>query len=138
MSISDKIRATENEGRRPFSPGRSMICYVAFSAFLCVFAYVYESFSHGVYSDSMIFSFTVPLAYGLIQTVYCLIAGRKRYPLRITVSLHLWSCVCVVLYCLFRGVLEIYGTDSDLIKIYIVLAIVIEIAEKLTLLVKRQ
>ena len=40
------------------------------SAFFALFAFIYEMFSHGVYSAYMIFAFLIPLVLGGILDIY--------------------------------------------------------------------
>lgn len=82
-----------------------------------VFSAVYESFSHGVYSSSMVLLFAYPLFLGSVpaQVGYLFRVRCSR------LSRKLWACATMTLAmgsCL-RGVLEIYGTTSPLVEPYL-------------------
>lgn len=86
------------------------------TAFLALFAGVYEAFSHGVYSYFMLFSFAVPLMMGVLP--YTLLLLKEKYPGRM--FLNLWNSAIATLSMgsVFAGVLEIYGTTNSLIVVY--------------------
>lgn len=100
MFISDKSR---------IRAGR--IFYTAFMVFCAVFGTVYEFFSHGVISPHMVFSFLIPLFFGLIPY---LIAGavRVQLPGRHICQLYGGGITTFTLGCIMRGVLNIYGTTN--------------------------
>lgn len=86
------------------------------SGFLALFGAVYEAFSHGVYSGYMTFAFAVPLLLGVLP--YAALLLGKRVPDR--VFLNLWNAGIAALStgCVFRGVLDIYGTTNALVVVY--------------------
>ena len=86
------------------------------SGFLAVFGFVYELFSHGVYSGWMIFAFAIPLLLGAL--LYALLLRLGKRPGR--VFLQLWNAgvACLSVGCVFQGVLAIYGTTNSLIVVY--------------------
>ena len=78
---------------------------------------VYERFSHEVYSYYMIYGFAVPLVLGVLP--YGLLAlGEHRLPGEM--ALRFWNCgiITLTLGCIFRGVLDIYGTTNRLLIVY--------------------
>lgn len=86
-----------------------------FTAFL---GGVYEHFSFGVYSFFMLYAFLVPL---VLTTLPFLLMSLKRQPPVLSLTARrLWHTGTAALTagCVFRGVLDIYGTDSALTKIY--------------------
>ena len=91
----------------------------AAAALLClVFAFIYELFSHEVYSMFMIFAFLVPLLFGAVPGA--ILAGAPARGLPGTASRYLYHSGLAALTagCLFRGILEIYGTTSRLGAVY--------------------
>ncbi|MBQ1847206.1 MAG: hypothetical protein II135_04290, partial [Clostridia bacterium] len=89
---------------------------IAGTVFLALFGAVYELFSHEVYSYFMIYAFAVPLTLGVL--IYALLLILRKYPGR--AALNLWNSgiAAISVGCVFRGVLEIYGTTNSLSVIY--------------------
>ena len=87
---------------------REPMVWAGITAFCILFAAVYEHFSFGVYSNSMIFMFMYPLIFGLIPSL--VLALKAKAPLT-----RLWNdgVITVTLASLIRGILEIYGTESQ-------------------------
>ncbi len=101
------------------------LVYLIISIICFVFGQIYELFSHGVYSNFMIFSFTIPLVLGCGLSWLLIIL--KKDVNRIFINLYNSSVASFTVYSIVRGVLEIYGTTNSLIKIYIVVGIVLMI-----------
>ena len=95
---------------------RNLLGNIAGTAFLALFGAVYELFSHGVYSYFMIYAFAIPLTLGVL--IYALLLIFRKYPGR--AALNLWNSgiAAISVGCVFRGVLEIYGTTNSLSVIY--------------------
>lgn len=91
--------------------------YALITVFCALFGAVYERFSHGVYSYYMIYAFAVPLILGC-ALLLCIGMSRLRQPGR--AALNLWNSGTAALTagCIFKGVLEIYGTTNSLIVVY--------------------
>lgn len=83
---------------------RNALIWLGISIFCMIFAAVYEMFSFGVYSLSMILMFLYPLCLG---TLMCIIFRRDMG--------RLWNDGVLLLTAaaLIRGILEIYGTRSS-------------------------
>lgn len=71
--------------------------HLLFAAVTALGGFVYEQFSHGVYSDFMMYAFL---------------------PGRWCVRLYHWGIIALTVGCLFQGALEIYGTTSRLVMGY--------------------
>ena len=95
---------------------RNLLGNIAGTAFLALFGAVYELFSHEVYSYFMIYAFAVPLMLGVLP--YTLLLISRKVPGR--AALNLWNSGIAALSvgCVFRGVLEIYGTTNSLCVVY--------------------
>lgn len=91
-----------------------------FLTVLCAsFGAVYEHFSFGVYSWFMLYAFAVPLLLGCLP--FLLLGLRdSSAALPPPLSRKLWHAGTAALTtgCIFRGILEIYGTASELTKYY--------------------
>ena len=106
------------------------------TAFLGLFAAVYEAFSHGVYSYFMLFAFAIPLMMGVLP--YTILLLKERYPNRL--FLNLWNAAIATLSMgsVFAGVLAIYGTTNSLIIVYPVAGGVLILLSLVSLLISRK
>lgn len=94
--------------------------YAAASAGCAALSFVYELFSHEVYSAYMVGLFAVPLLLGAIPLWLC-----ARGEVRVHwISRQLWACAVLTLSlgCCFAGVVEIYGTTSTWPAAYAMMA----------------
>ena len=84
--------------------------YVFLSLFVFVFAQIYEYFSHGVYSNYMLYAFLIPFL-GLTVPRFLLYSLKKTLPAN---SRFLWKCgiATFTIGSIYKGVLEIYGTNG--------------------------
>lgn len=84
---------------------RPLLVWLGVTVFCMLFAFIYEMFSFGVYSMSMIFMFLYPL---LLGAVPCLVFHRPMG--------RFWNDGVLLLMGagLLAGILEIYGTSSTL------------------------
>ncbi|MDN5835678.1 MAG: hypothetical protein L0H36_03515, partial [bacterium] len=57
---------------------KRLIIYIAITLFCGVFSFVYELFSHGIYSMFMVYLFTIPLALGVIPELICKYVPKFR------------------------------------------------------------
>lgn len=111
MSLSDTKA-------KKLQAGRTAIIYLCVSMFCGMFSAIYEHFSHGVYSDFMVYLFMFPLAGGALPfTAIGLInklpfptpAAKRSYNSGIA-SFTTGSCI--------KGILDIYGTSSGYTAVY--------------------
>ena len=91
--------------------------YLLASLLLAVAGAVYEMFSHGVYSNYMIYAFTIPLVLGCLPH---LLDNKGVFEAagQITEKLLLAAVSTLSAGSLIKGVLEIYGTTNSLTIIY--------------------
>ena len=94
--------------------------YVLAAVNAAVFSAVYEHFSFGVYSPFMIFAFAVPLLMGALPFLLLGQACKKTGTTVPALACKFWHAAAATLTtgCLFRGVLDIYGTSSSLGAVY--------------------
>ena len=111
--------------------------YLFFSLFVLVFGQIYEHFSHGVYSNYMIFAFLFPLL-GLFLPNFLLrllpkkgaekskgsTGEKERFSGSLTgeknFSFWKWGIATLTVGSLYKGILEIYGTSSNLELSYLI------------------
>ena len=89
---------------------KKTIQYLLLSVFVFVFAQIYEYFSHGVYSNYMLYAFLIPFL-GLALPSFLLHSLKKSLPAN---SRFLWKCGIATLTVgsIYKGILEIYGTNG--------------------------
>ena len=82
--------------------------------------FIYELFSHGVYSFYMIYAFMIPLVLCLIPMLVLYSFREGEVPV---LSMNLWNfgVAALTVGCIFKGVLDIYGTTNDKIVLYPIL-----------------
>ena len=86
------------------------------TVFLALFGAIYEAFSHEVYSYYMIYAFALPLVLGVLPFALLLFCGKR--PPRAAALLWNYGIAALSVGCVFRGVLEIYGTTNSLRAAY--------------------
>lgn len=99
--------------------------YLAASIFCALFGAIYEAFSFGVYSYFMIYAFGWPLIFGtLLFLARCAkkpsgsVAGRDSLLRRWGLRLYHAGVATLTVGSIFRGILDIYGTTSNITKYY--------------------
>ena len=102
--------------------------YLAAAAVVAAAGQLYEYFSHGVYSNYMIFAFMIPLAAGAFPNLIAAAVSKKRASsgsgrasagIRSAASgLQLAAVVTLTAGSLVNGALEIYGTSNRLVAVY--------------------
>ncbi len=96
--------------------------YLPASLLVLLFGFVYEQFSHGVWSAYMVYAFVIPLLFGRLFWHY--LSSGESTPRKIprTPSLFLFAengaVAALTVGALVRGVLEIYGTTNALTVVY--------------------
>ena len=103
---------------------KEMIKYLFISIFFLIFSIVYESFSHDVYSNYMMYAFVIPLILGtLIYGIIYIFELNKSFN-EFGMKLYNSSIITFTLGSIMKGVLEIYGTTNKLTIIYLIIGII--------------
>lgn len=92
--------------------------YFLSAAIALVFALIYEYFSHGVYSMSMLLAFLYPFIGGIIYIFLAVNLDCVRKAFGIASNLFMAGIATLTVGSLFTGVLEIYGTTNKLMIVY--------------------
>lgn len=91
--------------------------YLLISMLCLLFGAGYEQFSHQVYSGYMVYAFVFPLVGGAL--VFLTMARFKcRKWRRRSMSLYHSGIASFTVGSIMKGVLEIYGTTNELLRIY--------------------
>ncbi len=97
---------------------KTALVYLLLSLFCVLFGAVYELFSHGVYSFSMIYAFVFPLAGGALPFLLLGFCKMKKYPGSAARHLYHSGIAALTVGSIMQGILDIYGTTNALIRIY--------------------
>ena len=92
--------------------------YLLVSLFCVLFGAVYEYYSHEVYSAYMIYAFVFPLAGGALPFTLISRYGCRCIPGRLTRNLYHAGIAALTVGSIMEGVMEIYGTTNEMLKIY--------------------
>ena len=95
---------------------KNLLYNTVWATFLALFGAIYELFSHGVASYYMIYGFAVPFIMGVLPYEVMLILNR--FPGKAFANIWNTAIATLSIGCLFKGVLEIYGTTNRLIIVY--------------------
>jgi len=95
----------------------SAFCQLIFAIFCALFGAIYEIFSHEVYSFYMIYAFAIPLLFGTLLFWLLAKSGRKK-PAKLTLSFWNMAIATFTVGCIYKGIIEIYGTTNKLSVIY--------------------
>lgn len=107
--------------REKLLAGRSAIIYVSVALFCALFSAVYEYYSHGVYSNYMVYLFMFPLLGGVLPFSCIGLIKPLRFPLSAAKRLYNSGVASLTVGSCVRGVLDIYGTSSDYVLVYWIL-----------------
>lgn len=89
------------------------VAWFCISIFCSIFTIIYEIFSHGVYSNAMIYLFAYPLLLGAIP---CYILEKKHLPM--PSRFYQDGVFTMTLASLLGGIFEIYGTSSEYVTLF--------------------
>ena len=91
--------------------------FTAGAVLTAILSFIYELFSHQVYSGFMLYAFLIPFLGGGL--VYGVMSGIDRaYPGRVAYNAYNSGLVTLTVGSLFKGALEIYGTDNKLTIVF--------------------
>ena len=91
--------------------------YLIVAAICAAVSFIYELFSHQVWSVYMIGAFAVPLILGVLPNLVIAI-GRIKTPGLAAETLYACGIATLTLGSLLKGVLQIYGTTNTLLEYY--------------------
>ncbi len=99
------------------------LIYFIISLITMNFGFIYELFSHGVYSNYMMFAFLIPF---LLGTILFLVIGKLKLKVS-NLSLNFYHSFVstLTLGCIMKGFLDIYGTTNSLLNIYLYVSILL-------------
>ena len=106
---------SDKNSRRKFN---NLLFYTVSSVFFAIFGFVYEQFSHEVYSDFMIFACFIPLIFGVVPFVIAFLSEKIHLPKPFVTQLYGSGIIALTIGSIMQGVLDIYGTTNSKIIVY--------------------
>ena len=97
---------------------KNALIYLLISIFVALFGAVYEKFSHGVYSYSMLYAFAYPLIGGVLPYICIAVSKSQSFPNAVPRLICHFAVATLTVGSVVHGVIEIYGTMNYLTYIY--------------------
>lgn len=111
---------------------KRLYAYIAVTLFCGLFSFIYELFSHGVYSNFMVYLFAIPLFLGVVPELVALtnpsIAARGSWQ----PTLQAFAVATLAVGSTLQGIVEIYGTTNQYILYYFIIGITLLAASVMT------
>lgn len=105
------------------------LVWCGITAFIALFGFVYEQFSHGVNSNYMWFAWIRPLIAGACIYAFLCFVPIKSVPGVLTESCYNLGVALFTMHSIIKGVLEIYGKTNDrMVLAYLILFLVFMIS----------
>lgn len=103
---------------------KRVFIFLGITAFIALFGFVYEQFSHGVYSYYMIFAWCWVLGFGVFPYLLILLLPLKKMPGTLTECVYNLGVAFITTRSIFIGVLEIYGkTNVKMVTTYTIISV---------------
>ena len=97
---------------------RSSLIFICVVLFCGLFSAVYEHYSHGVYSNFMVYLFAFPLVGGTIPCALLGLLPNTVCPSRLSMRIYNSGLAALTVGSCVKGVLDIYGTSSGYMSVY--------------------
>ena len=112
------------------------IIYTIVTIACILFAIIYESFSHGVISNFMVYAFTIPLILGtgVCYTLYFF--KIKKLPNKFENSAYNAAIATFTVGSIVEGILQIYGTTNWKVYVYLIVGIILLMSSIISYLVR--
>ncbi|WP_313538475.1 hypothetical protein [Enterococcus sp.] len=96
---------------------KKLISYGSICLSLFLFQLVYHHFSHGISSASLKYAWLIMVYAGLLWWLIDRLFSNKQ--LRLSSNLYHSGLACFITWCLLNGVMEIAGSDSPYLWLYL-------------------
>ena len=97
---------------------RTSLIFLCAALFCGLFSAVYEHFSHGVYSNYMVYLFAFPFFGGVLPYAIFGLTPKIKCPSPTTARIFNSGVAALAVGSCIKGVLDIYGTTSSYQPIY--------------------
>ena len=102
-----------------------MLIYLGITAFIALFGFVYEQFSHNVHTFYMWFAWIWVLGFGFIPYLLFYLLPIKRVPGLVSENVYNFGVAMITFRSIYKGVIIIYNTTGDdMIMAYTIISIV--------------
>ena len=102
-----------------------MLIYLGITAFIALFGFVYEQFSHNVHTFYMWFAWIWVLGFGFVPYLLFYLLPIKRAPGLVSESVYNFGVAMITFRSIYKGVIIIYNTTGDdMIMAYTIISIV--------------
>ena len=102
-----------------------MLVYLGITAFIALFGFVYEQFSHNVHTFYMWFAWIWVLGFGFVPYLLFYLLPIKRVPGLVSESIYNFGVAMITFRSIYKGVIIIYNTTvDDMIMAYTIISIV--------------
>lgn len=99
--------------------------YLGITAFIALFGFVYEQFSHNVHTFYMWFAWLWVFGFGFIPYLLLYLLPIKRAPGFLTECVYNFGVAMITFRSIYKGVIIIYNTTGDsMIMAYTILSII--------------
>ncbi len=102
------------------SAKKSLFIYIGVTIFAGIFSFVYELFSHQVYSNAMIYWFAIPLVLGVAPNLVATTNPRFDVGSAWQKTMQAFAVATLSVGLILQGIVEIYGTTNSLINYFFV------------------
>ena len=102
------------------SAKKGLFIYIGVTIFAGIFSFVYELFSHQVYSNFMVYLFVVPLVLGVIPNALALAIPRLNVGSAWQKTAQAFAVTTLSVGSILQGIVEIYGTTNSLISYFFI------------------
>ncbi len=99
--------------------------YIIVSLVCILFAMIYESFSHGVISNFMIYAFTIPLILGVGVNYIIYFLKINKLPNKFENRTYNAGIATLTIGSIIEGVLQIYGTTNSKVYVYLIVGLIL-------------
>ena len=104
---------------------KKLIAYLGITAFIALFGFVYEQFSHNVHTFYMWFAWIWPLGFGVVPYLLLYLLPIKKVPGLISESVYNLGVALLTARSIYIGVIVIYNTTNDsMVLVYTIVSIV--------------
>ncbi len=112
QKVGELRETREGKPSHRLSCRRLTLNYLFMTAFWALFGFIYEMFSHGVFSPFMMGAFLIPLLFGLLPVT---LLGLHKKQVKCPAAAGFWhgGIWMFTLGAVSRGALEIYGTTNS-------------------------
>jgi len=97
---------------------KPLYIYIAITITCGLFSFIYEHFSHNVYSNFIVYLFVIPLVLGVVPQLVALIYPKLAVGGSWQKTMHNFAIATLTAGAILQGIVEIYGTSTTFTRYY--------------------